>query len=151
MLVLLENKPLYGYELLKVLRDRFEGVWTPQTGTVYPALKRLEELLAKTAEAGLEERSHLVQASVGEDETGEALQVLDLSNSSVRDLNNHVVYARDRERSHRQAAALLKFAAAHLCREVYAFDITDNFLAYLVDTEHPTAMPSGRFYERGVQ
>jgi DNA-binding PadR family transcriptional regulator len=44
MLVLLENKPMYGYELLKVLRDRFEGVWTPQTGTVYPALKRLEEL-----------------------------------------------------------------------------------------------------------
>jgi DNA-binding PadR family transcriptional regulator len=44
MLMLLENRPMYGYELLKVLRDRFEGVWTPQTGTVYPALRRLGEL-----------------------------------------------------------------------------------------------------------
>ena len=137
-------------ELQKMLTFR-AGAHMHRVAVHTGRLKRLEELLAKTAEAGLEERSHLVQASVGEDETGEALQVLDLSNSSVRDLNNHVVYARDRERSHRQAAALLKFAAAHLCREVYAFDITDNFLAYLVDTEHPTAMPSGRFYERGMQ
>lgn len=43
MLLMLREKPMYGYELLKTLRERFEGVWTPQTGSVYPALKRLEE------------------------------------------------------------------------------------------------------------
>jgi len=43
MLILLRHKPMYGYELLKVLREEFEDVWVPQTGTVYPALKRLEE------------------------------------------------------------------------------------------------------------
>ncbi len=42
MLVLTE-RPMYGYEVLKALRDRFEGVWTPQTGSIYPALKRLAE------------------------------------------------------------------------------------------------------------
>jgi DNA-binding PadR family transcriptional regulator len=34
---------MYGYEDLKEIRDRFEGVWTPQTGSIYPALKRLAE------------------------------------------------------------------------------------------------------------
>jgi len=43
MLILLKEKAMYGYELLKALRDEFEGVWTPQTGSVYPALKRLDE------------------------------------------------------------------------------------------------------------
>lgn len=33
--------PKYGYEILKNLRDDFEGSWTPKTGTVYPALKTL--------------------------------------------------------------------------------------------------------------
>ncbi len=42
MLVLTE-RPMYGYEVLKELRDHFEGVWTPQTGSIYPALKRLAE------------------------------------------------------------------------------------------------------------
>jgi DNA-binding PadR family transcriptional regulator len=43
MLIHLRKKPMYGYEILRALRDDFEGVWSPQTGTVYPALKRLEE------------------------------------------------------------------------------------------------------------
>jgi DNA-binding PadR family transcriptional regulator len=43
MLMILTERPMYGYEVLKELRDRFEGVWTPQTGSIYPALKRLAE------------------------------------------------------------------------------------------------------------
>ncbi len=43
MLIHLREKPMYGYEMLRALRDDFEGVWSPQTGTIYPALKRLEE------------------------------------------------------------------------------------------------------------
>jgi DNA-binding PadR family transcriptional regulator len=43
MLVLLRKRPMYGYEVLKRLRELFEGVWTPQTGSIYPSLKRLEE------------------------------------------------------------------------------------------------------------
>ncbi|MHA1908036.1 MAG: PadR family transcriptional regulator [Candidatus Thorarchaeota archaeon] len=33
--------PKYGYEILKNLRDDFDGIWKPKTGTVYPALKTL--------------------------------------------------------------------------------------------------------------
>jgi DNA-binding PadR family transcriptional regulator len=43
MLLILTERPMYGYEVLKELRDRFEGIWTPQTGSIYPALKRLAE------------------------------------------------------------------------------------------------------------
>ena len=43
MLVMLRGGPMYGYEILKVLREEFKGLWEPQTGSIYPALKRLNE------------------------------------------------------------------------------------------------------------
>jgi DNA-binding PadR family transcriptional regulator len=43
MLLLLQLKhgSKYGYEMLKNIREEFEGVWEPQTGTIYPSLKSL--------------------------------------------------------------------------------------------------------------
>ncbi|HUL39978.1 MAG TPA: helix-turn-helix transcriptional regulator [Methanomassiliicoccales archaeon] len=43
MMVILRKGPMYGYEVLKALREEFSGLWEPQTGAVYPALKKLEE------------------------------------------------------------------------------------------------------------
>jgi DNA-binding PadR family transcriptional regulator len=43
MLILLGKRPMYGYEVLKALRDEFGEFWTPQTGSIYPALRRLCE------------------------------------------------------------------------------------------------------------
>jgi len=43
ILIQIDERPKYGYEILKNLRDAFEGVWEPKTGTVYPALKSLEK------------------------------------------------------------------------------------------------------------
>ncbi len=43
MMVILRKGPMYGYEVLKALREEFVGLWDPQTGAVYPALKKLEE------------------------------------------------------------------------------------------------------------
>ena len=43
MLIKLAGRPMYGYELLKALREDYQGVWDPQTGAVYPALRRLQE------------------------------------------------------------------------------------------------------------
>ncbi len=42
MLLQLKEGPKYGYEMLKVLREQFKGVWEPKTGTIYPALRSLE-------------------------------------------------------------------------------------------------------------
>jgi DNA-binding PadR family transcriptional regulator len=42
LLIQLDGGPRYGYEMLKILKEEFEGTWEPKTGTVYPALKSLE-------------------------------------------------------------------------------------------------------------
>lgn len=41
LMIQLDGGPKYGYEMLKNLKDEFDGVWEPKTGTVYPALKSL--------------------------------------------------------------------------------------------------------------
>jgi len=43
LLIQLEGGPKYGYEMLKTLKEEFEGTWEPKTGTVYPALRSLEK------------------------------------------------------------------------------------------------------------
>ena len=42
LLVQLEEGPKYGYEMFKVIKDEFEGIWEPKTGSIYPVLKSLE-------------------------------------------------------------------------------------------------------------
>ena len=43
LLLQLDEGSKYGYEMLVTLKDEFEGIWEPKTGTVYPALKSLEK------------------------------------------------------------------------------------------------------------
>ncbi len=43
LLLLLSERPMYGYEMIKELEKRFSGFWKPQTGTIYPALEKLEQ------------------------------------------------------------------------------------------------------------
>ena len=43
LLLLLSEKPMYGYEVIRELEKRFSGYWRPKTGTIYPAFEKLEE------------------------------------------------------------------------------------------------------------
>jgi len=43
LLLLLSEKPMYGYEVIRELEKRFSGYWKPKTGTIYPAFEKLEE------------------------------------------------------------------------------------------------------------
>ncbi|HEX2850556.1 MAG TPA: PadR family transcriptional regulator, partial [Acidimicrobiales bacterium] len=43
LLLLLEDGPHYGYELMRMLEDRFMGMYTPSAGTIYPRLAALED------------------------------------------------------------------------------------------------------------
>ena len=43
LLKLLDEEPRHGYEVIRLLRDRFMGVYSPSPGTIYPRLARLEE------------------------------------------------------------------------------------------------------------
>src|SRR6266568_236031 len=43
LLKLLDEAPRHGYEVIRLLQDRFLGVYAPSPGTIYPRLARLEE------------------------------------------------------------------------------------------------------------
>lgn len=43
ILVLLDEQPRHGYELISEISERSGGVWRPSPGTVYPTLSQLED------------------------------------------------------------------------------------------------------------
>lgn len=43
LLALLSEGPHHGYEIMRDLEQRFNGLYTPSAGTVYPRLAKLEE------------------------------------------------------------------------------------------------------------
>ncbi len=43
LLKLLDEEPRHGYDVIRLLQDRFLGVYSPSPGTIYPRLARLEE------------------------------------------------------------------------------------------------------------
>ncbi len=43
VLQLLKEEPRHGYEVMKLLEERSEGVYSPSAGTIYPALQDLSE------------------------------------------------------------------------------------------------------------
>jgi DNA-binding PadR family transcriptional regulator len=54
VLLLLDEAPMHGYQLMQAIGERSGGRWTPSPGAVYPALNQLEDegLVSVTAEAG---------------------------------------------------------------------------------------------------
>ncbi|MBF6180984.1 Transcriptional regulator YqjI [Nocardia otitidiscaviarum] len=43
ILLLLQERPMHGYELIQQIRERSEDVWRPSPGSIYPALAQLED------------------------------------------------------------------------------------------------------------
>jgi DNA-binding PadR family transcriptional regulator len=43
LLALLNEGPRHGYEIIRALEERFNGLYSPSAGTVYPRLAKLEE------------------------------------------------------------------------------------------------------------
>lgn len=42
LLKLLDEQPRHGYDVIRLLEDRFSGLYSPSAGTIYPRLARLE-------------------------------------------------------------------------------------------------------------
>ena len=42
IMVMIKEKPRYGYEIINNLREKFRGFWEIKAGVIYPALSRLE-------------------------------------------------------------------------------------------------------------
>lgn len=77
LLLLLSEKPMYGYELLKELEKRFSGYWRPKTGTIYPALDKLEQEKLVTSQREFREegpdRKHYALTQKGEEELSQSM------------------------------------------------------------------------------
>ncbi len=43
VLVLLDEQPMHGYQLIQEIEERSGGVWQPSPGSVYPVLQQLED------------------------------------------------------------------------------------------------------------
>lgn len=85
----LQERPMHGYEIMKVLENRFHGFYRPSSGAVYPALRALRRkgyvassgeerrktyritrtgrAFLRSREAEAEERLRTFEATVGPD------------------------------------------------------------------------------------
>lgn len=121
LLLLLGDEPRHGYELIRLLEDRFMGLYTPSAGTIYPRLTALEEdglvehevvdgrkvyRLTPAGEAELESRRDEITAVAAEAvQSARALatEIRDEVRSSVRDLRRELKDAvRDVKREERR-------------------------------------------------
>src|ERR687885_476660 len=70
LLILLSERPMYGYEIIRELGKRFAGYWKPKTGTIYPALEKLEQDKLVTSQREFREegpdRKHYALSKRGE-------------------------------------------------------------------------------------
>ena len=112
LLALLDEGPRHGYEIIRALEDRFNGLYSPSAGTVYPRLAKLEEEgLVERSDEGRKAMYFITERGRAE-VRARALDLADLQQDldhSVRELANEV-----RQRVHGSAADLreeLKAAA----------------------------------------
>lgn len=54
ILLLLDEQPMHGYQLIQEISERSDGAWRPSAGAIYPALSLLEDegLVSIAAEGG---------------------------------------------------------------------------------------------------
>jgi DNA-binding PadR family transcriptional regulator len=108
LLRLLEESPRHGYDVIRLLEDRFMGLYTPSPGTIYPRLQRLEaeglvtqsqqggRKVYQLTDAGREElasrREELaeLEAEISGSVHGLAREIRDEVRGSVRDLKQEL-------------------------------------------------------------
>jgi len=79
LLLLLSEKPMYGYEIIRELEKRFSGYWKPKAGTIYPALEKLE-------------RGHLLTSRVEFREEAPDRKHYALTDAGLSELANTMTY-----------------------------------------------------------
>jgi DNA-binding PadR family transcriptional regulator len=115
LLKLLEESPRHGYEVIRLLQDRFLGVYSPSPGTIYPRLARLEEEGLVTHEVTKGKKVYrLTDAGRAELERrmDELAELEDELSESVRDI------AREVQEDVRETVRSLREELTHAAREM---------------------------------
>ncbi len=73
ILALLADRPMHGYEMIKELEERTDGVWSPSAGSIYPTLQLLEDegLIRGTEQAGKRRFELTAEGTTKQNEHGE--------------------------------------------------------------------------------
>jgi DNA-binding PadR family transcriptional regulator len=104
LLALLDEGPRHGYEVIRALEERFNGLYSPSAGTVYPRLAKLEEEgLVERSDEGRKATYFITERGRAE-VRARAVDLADLQQDldhSVRELANEV-----RQRVHGSATNL---------------------------------------------
>jgi DNA-binding PadR family transcriptional regulator len=108
LLKLLEESPRHGYDVIRLLEDRFLGLYAPSPGTIYPRLQRLEAegLVTQSQEGGRKvyritdagrqelasrrEELEELEAEISGSVHGLAREIRDEVRGSVRDLKQEL-------------------------------------------------------------
>ena len=111
LLKLLEESPRHGYDVIRLLEDRFLGLYAPSPGTIYPRLQRLEAegLVTQSQEGGRKvyqitdagrqelasrrEELDELEAEISGSVHGLAREIRDEVRGSVRDLKQELKQA----------------------------------------------------------
>lgn len=136
LLRLLDEEPRHGYDIIRLLRDRFMGVYAPSPGTIYPRLARLEEeglvthdeengrKVYRITEAGREElRNRGDELDELEEELSASVsdivrEVREDVRETVRSLREELTYAaREMRRSERETEDDARDAAREQARQ----------------------------------
>lgn len=62
LLVVLREKPMHGYEVMKALEERFHGFYKPSPGAIYPALRSLLRRKLVTVAGGERRKTYRITA-----------------------------------------------------------------------------------------
>jgi DNA-binding PadR family transcriptional regulator len=121
LLKLLDESPRHGYEVIRLLQDRFMGVYAPSPGTIYPRLARLEEEgLVTHDEAGGRKVYRITDKGREElrNRSGDLSELEEEITASVRDIAREVT--EDVRETVRNLREELTFAARDMHRHGYA-------------------------------
>ena len=140
LLSVLEEEPRHGYEIIRLVEDKFMGMYTPSAGTIYPRLTALEEdglvehdtvdgkKVYRLTDAGRSELAErrdeidTVIADAVQSARGMAREIRDDVRASVRDFRLEIKDAmRDVRREERRVARESTYAereAARIARDV---------------------------------
>jgi DNA-binding PadR family transcriptional regulator len=89
LLKLLDESPRHGYDVIRLLEDRFMGLYAPSPGTIYPRLQRLEaEGLVTQSQEGGRKVYRITEA--GREELRRRQDELDHLESEIRSSVRHL-------------------------------------------------------------
>jgi DNA-binding PadR family transcriptional regulator len=89
LLKLLDESPRHGYDVIRLLEDRFMGLYAPSPGTIYPRLQRLEaEGLVTQSQEGGRKVYRITEA--GRQELRRRQDELDQLESEIRSSVHHL-------------------------------------------------------------